>query len=234
MKILVIGFPRSGTTLMYRTIRGHPQMEKMLFETNMMKLIGTQRENRLAQVFPKGKNIGEKVIYEREMMGKKRSNPPTPVEYCKRWNKIFKKEARIIQIIRHPYDVWNSILIKKYVQRDIKDAIVKMEERYFNFVPTCFATIDRFKNCLTIKYEDVVSNPEIIISKIYKHCRLDPNHFPKEEMRTSRLFAYKTKGFRINEPRLRDQKNKFMEIMNKNIDECLEILNQFPGTEYER
>jgi len=234
MKILVIGFPRSGTTLMYRTIRRHPQMDKMLFETNMMKLIGTQRESRLNLVFPKGKNIGEKVIYEREIMGKKRSNAPTPFEYCKRWNKMFKKEARIIQIIRHPYDVWNSLLIKKYVRRDIKYAIIKMEERYFNFVPTYFTAIDRFKNCLTIKYEDIVSNPEIVIPKIYKHCGLDPKHFPKEEMRSSRLFAYKRKGFRINEPRLRGQRNKFVKIMNKNIDECLEILNQFPGPEYEK
>jgi hypothetical protein len=233
MKILVIGFPRSGTTLMHGTIERHPQMEQMFFETNMMKRIGTQKVNTLNQVFPKGKNSGEKVIYEKDIMGKKGSGAPTPVEYCKLWNKRFKGEARIIQIVRHPYDVWNSILIKKYVRRDIKDAIIKMEKIYFEFVPTYFTNIARLKNCLTVKYEDIVSNSEIVIPKIYEHCGLDSTHFPKEQMRSGRLFAYKRIGFKIHEPRLKDQKDRFMKIMSDNIEECLEVLNKFPGPEYE-
>ena len=112
MKILVIGFPRSGTTMMQRIIRQHPDVKKVFFETNLMKLIGTEKENLLNKKFPQGKNIGEKVIYEKEVMGKATNDAPTPVDYCKMWNKGFKNEARIIQIIRHPYDVWNSLLIK--------------------------------------------------------------------------------------------------------------------------
>lgn len=32
MKILVVGFPRSGTTLTYRIFKTHPQVEEMNFE----------------------------------------------------------------------------------------------------------------------------------------------------------------------------------------------------------
>jgi len=233
MKILVIGFPRSGTTMMQRIIRQHPDVKKVFFETNLMKLIGTEKENLLNKKFPQGKNIGEKVIYEKEVMGKANKDAPTPVDYCKRWNKRFKNEAKIIQIIRHPYDVWNSLLIKKYVRRDIRDAIIKMEKKYFEFVPTYFTRIARFKNCLTVKYEDVVKNPEIVIPEIYSYCKLDSSFKSRERMRAGRLFAYKRNGFRIHDFRLHKQKNRFMKVMSENIEDCLEILNQFPGPEYE-
>jgi hypothetical protein len=234
MKILVIGFPRSGTTLMYRVIRMHKNVEKMLFETNMMKRIGTNRENSLNAIFPKDVNIGEKVIYEKEVMGKIKSGAPTPVEYCKRWNKTFKGEARIIQIVRHPYDVWNSILIKKYIRRDKKDAIIKMEKIYFEYIPRYFDRISKFKNCITVKYEDLVSNPKVVIPKVYKHCKLDRTNSRREYMRSGRVFVYKHKGFKIHEKRLEKQKNEFMKIMGENIEGCLKVLNQFPGPEYEK
>ena len=233
MKILVIGFPRSGTTMMQRIIRQHPNVKKMFFETNLMKLIGTEKENLLNKKFPQGKNIGEKVIYEKEVMGKANKDAPTPIDYCKLWNKRFKNEAIIIQIIRHPYDVWNSLLIKKYVRRDIKYAIVKMERKYFEVVPKYFTEVARFRNCLTVKYEDVVANPEIVIPEIYSHCKLDSSFKSRERMRAGRLFAYKRNGFFIHQSRLKNEKNQFLKVMNENIEECLRMLNKFPGPEYE-
>ena len=234
MKILVIGFPRSGTTLMYRTIGNHPDVDRMYFETNMMKRIGTQKENTLNRVFPKGKNVGEKVIYERDIMGKLNSGAPTPVDYCKMWNKRFKGEARIVQIIRHPYDVWNSLLIKKYIRRNLKHAIIKMQKRYFDYVPGYFDRISKFKNCFTVKYEDLVTNSEVVIPQIYEHFGLDTKHSRSEHMRSGRVFAYKTKGLRIHEFRLHKQKNGFMKVVEDNIEDCLEVLNKFPGPEYEK
>lgn len=234
MKILIISFPRSGTTLMHRIIGNHSEVSKMFFETNMMKRIGTQYEKTLNQVFPKGKNIGEKVIYERDIMGKAKSGAPSAVDYCRIWNKRFKSEARIIQIIRHPYDVWNSLLIKKYIPRKKINAIIKMQKKYFEFIPSYFDRISRFKNCFTIKYEDLITNPTVVIPKIYEHCGLDKRYSPTERMKQRMVFAYKWKGFKIHDPRLQKQKNEFMKIMAENIDACLEILNKFPGVEYKK
>jgi hypothetical protein len=230
MKVLIIAFPRSGTSLLCRIIEKNPEMEKMYFETNMMKRVGTPRERTLNQVLPKGKNVGEKVIYERNLMG---TNGPTPTEYCQLWNKRFKREARIIQIIRHPYDAWNSLLMKKYIARRIENAILRMEKLYFRYIPSSFDEISKIKNCLTIKYEDLIMNPDVIIPKIYKHCELDINYKMKENMLRRKVFLYKRTGFKIHDKRLAKQKNEFMKIMSENIEECLENLNRFPGLEYE-
>lgn len=234
MKILIIGFPRSGTSLMKRIIMRHPDVEKIFFEANLMKRIGTNRENTLNILLPPKKNVGEKVIYEKGIMGTKRSGSPTPVEYCQRWNNRFKKEARIIQIIRHPYDVWNSILIKKYIARNKKHAIIKMFKNYFKYIPKCFDRISKFENCLTVKYEDVIMNPNILNLKIYRHCNLSLDFKMAEHMKRSKVFAYKRIGFKIHDSRLVEIKENFMEIMNKNIDDCLIVLNKFPGVIYER
>lgn len=232
MKMLVIAFPRSGTTLTQRVLRSHPEVKRMFFETNHLKKIGTSRERILNNLFPEGQNIGEKVIYEKDVMGKRKNTDITPVDYCKLWNKRFKKEARILQIVRHPYDVWNSILLKKYIKRDLKNAIIKMEKAYFTHIPEYFSRISNFPNCLTIKYEDLVMNSKEMNSKIYEHCGLSP-HMRYEDMRSSRVFAYKRKGLVIqNDKRLKNYKTEFMKIMDENIDIMLETLNNFAGVKY--
>ena len=52
-------------------------------------------------------------------------------------------------------------------------------------------------------------------------------------MKERRVFVYKHSGFKIHDVRVHKQKNEFMKILSENIDDCLEILNQFPGPEYE-
>lgn len=232
MKILVVGFPRSGTSLMHRIIKRHPEVKKMFFETNMLKRVGTETENTLNHFFPQRETIGEKIIYEKDRMGKQ-STSPTPVDYCKMWNKRFKRQAKIIQIIRHPYDVWNSLIIKKYIRRNIKHSVPRMTEKYFDFIPNYFERISEFKNCFTVKYEDLILNSDIIIPQIYEHCGLSTNYVFKEHMKERKVFLYKHNGFKIHDFRLHKQKNEFMKILSENIDDCLEILNQFPGPIYE-
>lgn len=234
MKILVIAFPRSGTTLLFRTIQQHPQMKGMVFEGNVLKKSGEKHMMYLNRTFPKGKNIGEKVIYEKDIIGKKNSNSLTPVDYCELWNNKFKDESRIIQIIRHPYDSWNSLLLKKYASRHIESSIPRMLKAYFDFVPIYFNMISKFENCLTIKYEDLISNSNRIIKKIYTHCDLNSSFRTKEEMRQGRLFAYKRNGLAIHLPKFKKQKTVFMRIFQENIEDCLKILNRFPGPEYQK
>ena len=43
MKILIISFPRSGTTLTQRIIKSHPDVQNMFFETNHLKKIGVKK-----------------------------------------------------------------------------------------------------------------------------------------------------------------------------------------------
>jgi hypothetical protein len=92
--------------------------------------------------------------------------------------------------------------------------------------------ISQFENSLTIKYEDLISNSDNVINNIYTHCNFDPSFRPKEKMRKGRLFAYKKRGLAIHLPKFKKQKTVFMRIFRENIEDCLKILNKFPGPEY--
>ena len=211
MKILVVGFPRSGTTLTYRIFKTHPQVTNMVFEKRLLL------NKHLMKSFTPGRICGEKVIYAKRVMGKIGKSKYNIVDYCNDWNKTFKKKARIIQIIRYPLDSLNSLVISKK-RHPRGPSAPKVYKEYLKYIPQYTLEIAALDNCLTIKYEDLVNNPDEIISKLYKHCNLKVVKF-KEKMKTKRVFNHKDKKFLLNwDDRLRNVVNVF---------------NTLPGIRYE-
>ena len=187
MKILVVGFPRSGTTLTYRIFETHPQVEEMIFEKYILL------NKQLIKSFTPGRICGGKVTYEKRVLGKIGKSTYNIVDYCKDWNKLFKDEARIIQIIRHPFDSLNSLVVsKKRFKRG--PSAVRVYKEYLKYMAGYTLNIAELDNCITIKYEDLVMNPDKVIKKLYKHCNLNQTKF-KEKMKTKRIFNYKHKDF---------------------------------------
>jgi hypothetical protein len=212
MKILVVGFPRSGTTLTYRIFETHPQVEEMNFEKYILL------NKSLMKSFTAGIICGGKVTYEKRVLGKIGKSTYTIVDYCQDWNKLFKDEARIVQIIRHPLDSLNSLVIsKKRFKRGPSAARVYKE--YLNYMATYTLDIDSLYNCLTIKYENLITNPEKIIKKLYEHCGLDPIKF-KEKMKTKRVFNYKHKDFLLE--------------WDDRLEEVIDSFNLIKGIKYEK
>ena len=212
MKILVVGFPRSGTTLTYRIFKTHPQVEEMNFEKYVLL------NKRLIKSFTPGRICGGKITYEKRVLGKIGKSTYTVVDYCNDWNKLFKDEARIIQIIRYPLDSLNSLFIsKKRFKRGPSAENVYKE--YLVYIPKYTAEIASIKNCLTIKYEDLVMNPDKIIKKLYNHCELDQVKF-KEKMKTKRVFNYKDKDFLLE--------------WDDRLEEVIDSFNLIEGIKYEK
>ncbi len=232
MKALIIAWPRSGTSLSLRIFKKHPQIERTYFETKLLrKFPNEKRLVNLHKPFGKGRNCAEKIIYEGATFGSKTDH--TPQMYCERWNQFFGQEAKIIQIIRHPKDVWNSLILKLYIKRNWEHMIPAKVEHYFDSFGKTLNDIDKHDNTLTIKYEDLILNLSEMTKKVYAFCGLDKYKFT-EKMRIKRVFLYKEIGMRIDTDfRVKKYRDDFNKIFYKRLPEMIDTLNQFPGIEYE-
>jgi len=211
MKILVVGFPRSGTSLSHRIFAKHPEVKGMLFEKWVLKQGATKKE--LIRKYPMFKyTCGEKVIWEKRVTGKIGKTDQNIIDYCLKWNEWFKDEARIIQIIRHPFDSLNSLVLsKKRFPRGPSFKTIYPE--YLNNASRFINGIKSIPNCMTIKYENLISKPEKMIKKMYKYCNIDTNHKHPEVMKKGRIFNYKDKEFLFEyDDRLQNIIDKLNEI----------------------
>ena len=213
MKILVVGFPRSGTSLTHRIFKKHPEIKRMFFEKFMIKNCSKRELIKSEKVFSPGVGCGEKIIYTRRRV--KKDGSMSVVDYCKKWNKFFGKEARIIQPIRHPFDSWTSMK-KNGVHRKNSEIMERLYNLYFEVVPECTEVIGSFPNCFTFKYENLVMNKDEITKELYSFCNLSDFYFD-EKMKKRRVFANKKLPF----------------YRHKKMSEVLNIFNKFDGPKYE-
>ena len=107
MKILIIGFQRSGTTLLRRMLHGHPEVRRMFHEEFLLKKC--QSKDSLYKYL-----INHKISPDKDTWGEKVPFYPSVrkisvLKYCDIWNDYFGEDARILHIIRHPIDVAFSI-----------------------------------------------------------------------------------------------------------------------------
>lgn len=232
MKALIIAWPRSGTSLTLRLFKKHPQIERVFFETKLLrKFPEKKRLVNLYKPFGRGRNCAEKIIYEGPTFGD--CTEDTPQMYCERWNQFFGNETKIIQIIRHPRDVWNSLLLKLYIKKHWEHLIIKRLNQYFDSFGKTLNDIVKYENCLTIKYEDLILDSGTMIKNIYKFCDLDPVKY-KERMKVRKVFLYKEIGMRIDtDIRVQKYRKEFNEIFYSRLPEMVNTLNKFPGIKYE-
>lgn len=208
MKILVIGHPRSGTSLTNRIFREHPEVKKMIFEKNILK------DKLFHKKLPSKYNCGEKVTYTKDILLK--GNSTTVIDYCLKWTKEFGEQARIIQPIRHPYDVWNSML-KHSVHRKKEDYIIDKYDKYFNVLLKNVNLINSLSNSFTFKYENLIMNKNKVTKQLYSFCDLSEYEY-KEKMKSKRVFAYKRTGFKLYD--------------HKDFKTLIEFYNKFEGPVY--
>lgn len=187
-KILIIGFQRSGTTLLRRLINAHPSIYVVLHETWVMS-----RDNATEGILHSGEAAGEKIVYIYR-------NVSAIKDYMRTWRGTFRKDSRVINIVRHPLDVALSNMKLEWMKsldfalQNQYDALVAMLE---------------VKNIYHVKYEDIVLTPHYELTKIFKYCDLSTSdklidvilengfrnlevygHSPK--LNKDRVFAYRS------------------------------------------
>jgi len=220
MKILIIGFQRSGTTLMRRIIQGHPEIRKIFHESFLLRKYQTKEALMMAiertKFDPINDNWGEKTPFYPNI----RRIPV--LKYCNTWNEYFGDESRILHIVRHPVDVAASILKKTNI-----GTINEPLNFYCNIMGAIIPDVKKIKNTFTFKYEDVLLNPDGVLPKIFDFCglRLDVNfrqylkklkNTKYQTLDASRVFAYKNKNV----------------IIKRDLREVIKTANEIDGPKY--
>lgn len=213
-RILLVGFPRSGTTFSRSIFLNHPEVSNMLFEKWILNKCETLDD--VKKKYPFFKNeaaCGGKVIYAKRVIGKIGKSSQTIVDYCKKWNRIFKKQSRIVQIVRHPYDSLNSLVLSKR-RTPRGPTFQSVYKEYLRYIPDYTLQIAALPNCFTYKYEDLVLNHKETLKKILEHCDLDTNYkYSKRVKKEKALNHQKNKKLLFKyDDRLKDVIDKFNKL----------------------
>jgi hypothetical protein len=197
-KILITGFRHSGTTMLMKLLRAHPQVGWIEDEESYIEF-DKDRDWILMLAKKKVPNLkkfawGEKIpwaVRPNDMEAER------AIKFSKKWLKYF-KDGRVLHILRHPADV---LLSGAGVIGDI-------EKKYWmSSVPKMIEFCNSNKRCSTIVYEGLLTNPEIHLLHIFKFLGLDTNQKIIKKVRNTKLkfgkinldraFAFKKKDIKF-------------------------------------
>lgn len=200
VKIFVTGYRHSGTTMLMNLLRTHPQvgwieMEESYIEFDKPKewviMMAKKRVHNL-----KKKAWGEKIPWGDR---KEDRNAKRVIKNSKRWLKFFKKDGRVLHILRHPIDVASSGMPDGKVGKEALKQILNTVPKYIDYT-------NNNKRCATIVYEDLVINPREHLHKIFKFCGLISSEailnkvinttLKFGKINADRAFAFKKTGFK--------------------------------------
>lgn len=244
MKILVIGFQRSGTTLLKDLIWKHPQVKHMFHEVALAKF---QKDHLMNSLWLPDKSIrnnyqgtswyrkeidfdldsctwGEKVPYWMPKISKGFNGPVG--KYCSIWNQYFRNEARILHIIRHPLDV--GISTKK---RGFTRGVRRPVNQYKKVLPVVLKQFKTFgiKNILHVQFENLVTKPKECLMRIYKFCGLgNGEKLVRGVINNKNIFRFK----KINPERAFSHKESGRNPERYDLDEIINFLNTIKGIRY--
>jgi len=201
MQILIIGFQRSGTTLIRRILTAHPHIRVMFHEQFLLKKYNSKEKVlkflKEKKIHPTDENWGEKCPFYPAI----RQVPV--IEYCRRWTEYFGSTSRILHTVRHPIDVALSVKAKAERKgKKVKGGFEKPFEMYKDRMRFYVPKIKNMKNALSYKYEDLLMDPDTVLPLIFEYCGIDSkidwraamSKIQQERYRTikpSRAFAYK-------------------------------------------
>jgi len=162
--ILILGYERSGTTLLRRIVSMHPGLDYELVHENAKKLYSCQtRKQALRKMTYPGTQAGKRTGSTMSI----RAGQKIPYMTLKEAKRAYKKfdslfdTFRVIHITRNPVGCINSQV--KTFNRDPSRCV----RNYFNSVPQVSKLLADHPKILRVQYEDLVGDPRHEIARIY-------------------------------------------------------------------
>ncbi len=187
--IFLVGFPRSGTTLLDTILRSHPSLDvieekpivndfiealnkKTSSNLENLKFLDENSLNEMRNVYLKSKNKYVKLDSKKNYIDKM----PLNMIYAGEIVRVF-PEAKFIFAIRHPCDCVLSSFMQSFVLNDSMANFLNLNDSA-NFYSYAMTLWEKYLNVFEInyhqiKYEDVVTNFDISIKKLLKFLDLE-------------------------------------------------------------
>ena len=187
--VFLIGFPRSGTTLLDTILRTHNSIEvieEKLLVDNLIDQLKDYIDNNLLNLNSIEKNTIQKLrdLYfkKREALVVSKNNSivvdklPLNIIYIAELKKIFPK-AKFIFALRHPSDVVLSCFMQPFLPNEAMSNFYNLKDTS-DFYDLVMNLWDKYEKNLNIdlhiiKYEDVVDNFDVSIKKLLRFLNLD-------------------------------------------------------------
>ncbi len=201
IKVLITGFRHSGTTMLMQLLRAHPQVGWIEFEESYIEF-DKPKEWVLMLAKKKVPNLKKYAWGEKIPWGNRETDVDArrAIQMSKKWLKYFRKDARVLHILRHPIDTILSGRGGSQVNKKEFNHLVNTVEKYVDFV-------NSNKRCSTIVYEELLTKPEIYLNNTFQFLNLPTNKkIVRKVMNTqlkfgkinaSRAYAYKNKDVKI-------------------------------------
>jgi len=187
--VFLIGFPRSGTTLLDTILRTHKLIkviEEKPLVPELINEINKFTKQDFAQLNTLEKNSVKKLRESyfkkmRDLVGFDRNliyvdKLPLNIIYVAELKKIFPK-AKFILCLRNPYDVILSCFMQPFIPNDAMSNFYNLNDAsdYYDKVMTLWKKYDELLNLdkHVIKYEDVVNNFDMTIKSMLKFLSVD-------------------------------------------------------------
>lgn len=226
MKLLVIGFQNSGTTMLRRLLCCHPDIRWIFHETFYLNDTSTKEHIRAKIRTKHGFNIdkhiwGEKIpfIYPR-MVKSNVGSKCSIIDYARQWKIYFAPDYKIIHIVRHPVDV----IMGNKTRKSIKEArTLKWYE------DTVFLAIKKFEESILVKYEDILLNFNVTMKSLLEAVGISSDRGTIELVEN----AFCEKFKKLNQSRAFGYSgNKRHDILDKkyqNLRKIIKEINAFAG-----
>jgi hypothetical protein len=162
--LLIVGYERSGTTLLRRLVSMHPDLEYELIHERVNKLYKCKTTKQAINVLSyAGTQAGEKTGSIMSI----RSGQKVPYTTAKGARKTVKKfrslfpKSWIIHITRNPIYAINSQV--RTFNRDPKACI----RNYFKAVPAIVKWLRAVNGVKFVQFEDIISTPQAFVDDLY-------------------------------------------------------------------
>ncbi len=241
--VFIIGFPRSGTTLIERILSAHPQVN-ILEETNAInelhqninsleggsyfQKLSQLKDNQISQLQDSYFNsLNEYINYNKKdtIVDKM----PMNANHLALISQIF-PNAKIILAIRHPFDICISCLMQDMLQVFSFLSATRVYDSYMQIVKLYVSKLNL--NIHNIKYEDLVSNQTVEINKLIDFIGLSGHENLDKFYQTNTLVN--TPSYQqVNQPIYQQAKYRYKNYLNYIQNETkllLKWLNYFNYT----
>jgi len=259
LKILIIGFQRSGSMLLADLISKHPDVKDIFFDVGIIsgrtqsEILDLKELHKVRtptkvttnekEIFTKATlpvtfdlneaNWGERVVYYQEQLIHFTKPFISPITYIKQWREHFGEDALVLHIIRHPLDVaLSSERLNGQSVRPLKQMMLVVPKLMLQI------SVEKLNYVQNVKFESLVTAPKETLIQIFKRIGVNTSEEMVEGiMNNPQIIKYgqiqQDRAFTFLQENANTDLIASIQAQVKIKKDIIKLMNIFPGPKYQ-